>query len=139
MTRVLAALLLTLSGGCSYLGYHKRERAERVPSAEGERVEFPDSFEGAIDMKGPLVAALEIAMNEFLPPGAKVEARGGSEVIANCLSRRSTYDVLAMAYGDGLFYVSFSPRVERCGLADEILDGGAEYIVDSRGRVVRRR
>ncbi|WP_144370234.1 hypothetical protein [Myxococcus stipitatus] len=98
---------------------------------------FPDSFTGAVDLQGPLVAALEVAMNEFLPPGSKVKSHGDSEALSECLSRRSTYDVQAMAYGEGLFYVSFTPHVGRCGLSDEILDGGAEYVIDGKGRIVR--
>ncbi|WP_338872938.1 hypothetical protein [Myxococcus stipitatus] len=139
LTPWLPALVWMLSSGCSSQGPHQREKAERVPAAEGERVAFPDSFTGAVELSGPLAAALEVAMNEFLPPGAKVKPHGGGEAISECLSRRSTYDVQAMAYGEGLFYVSFTPRVERCGLSDELLDGGAEYVIDGKGRVVRSR
>ncbi|MCP3139991.1 hypothetical protein [Pyxidicoccus xibeiensis] len=135
----MVVLLGSTMGGCSLFGYYKVEKAERLPSSESEKVPLPESFEGAIDLKGPAVAALDVAMKDFLPPGRKVQWTDGYQPLEECLSRRETYDALVLPYGDGLFYVSFSPDIERCGLKTAILDGGAEYVVDGRGRILRVR
>ncbi len=133
---VPVVVLAQVLSGCSLLGYYKRPKAERAPPEEVQTVSFPESFEGAIDIRGPLMAAVEVAMNDFLPPGTKVTVTDNYEPMERCLSRRDTYDVVALPYGDGLFYVSFTPHLERCGLANTILDGGAEYILDGRGRIL---
>jgi hypothetical protein len=133
---VPVVLVAQMLSGCALLGYHRRPKAERAPPEEAQQVSFPDSFEGAIDIRGPLMAAVEVSMNDFLSPGAKVTVTDGYEPLEQCLSRRDTYDVVALPYGDGLFYVSFTPHLERCGLANTILDGGAEYILDGRGRIL---
>ncbi|MFP2925097.1 hypothetical protein ACLESO_07745 [Pyxidicoccus sp. 3LG] len=140
MQRLLVVLAIggTLSG-CSLFGYYKLEKAEVLPPSESEKVRLPESFEGAIDLKGPAVAALDVAMKDFLPPGRKVRWTDGYQPLEECLSRRDTYDALVLPYGDGLFYVSFSPVLERCGVKTAILDGGAEYVVDGRGRILRVR
>lgn len=72
-----AALCIGLLSGCSYLGYYKREKPEWAPPEEASKVRFPDSFEGGVHLTGPMVAALEVAANEFLPPGAEVEGKCG--------------------------------------------------------------
>lgn len=135
----LVVLLSSVLSGCSLLGFYRLPRAERVPPEEAGKVSFPESFEGAIDINGPLLSAVEVAMNDFLPPGAQVRVSDGYEPLERCLSRRDTYDVVALPYGEGLFYVSFTPRLERCGLANAVLDGGAEYVIDGRGRVLQSR
>lgn len=138
--RLLAVMALggPLSG-CSLFGYYKLEQARTLPPAEQDRVRPPESLEGAVELKGPAVAALEVAMRDFLPPGRKVRWTDGYGPLEECLSRRDTYDVLVLPYGEGLFYVAFSPVVERCGLKTALLDGGAEYVVDGLGRVLRVR
>jgi hypothetical protein len=135
-TLLLGLLAGTVLSGCSLLGYYKLEKAERAPPAEAAQVRFPDSLEGGTELNGPAVAALEVAMKDFLPPGRKVHWSDGYKPLEDCLSRRDTYDTLVVPYGDGLFYVSFSPVIERCGLKTAILDGGAEYVVDGRGRIL---
>ncbi|NMO20972.1 hypothetical protein HPC49_50505 [Pyxidicoccus fallax] len=143
MRRLCAVLVVMVLGqalgGCSYFGYHKLEKPETLPAVEGEKVRLPESFEGAVELQGPSVAALEVAMRDFLPPGKKVRWKDGYAPLEECLSRRSTYDALVLPYGEGLFYVAFTPMIERCGLKTAILDGGAEYVVDGRGRVLRVR
>lgn len=139
--KVSAPLLLlsVLLSGCSFLGYYKREKAVRVPPEEAGKVKPPESLDGATNMTGPMVAALEVAMNDFLPPGTTVQVSDHYKPLEQCLSRRDTYDVSVMGYGEGLFYVSLSARPERCGLETTLLDAEAEYIVDGKGRILRVR
>jgi hypothetical protein len=37
---------------------------------------------------------------------------------------------------DDLYFVSFSPSLKRCGLERYILDGGAVYAIDGKGRIL---
>ncbi|MCP3065445.1 hypothetical protein LXT21_42450 [Myxococcus sp. K38C18041901] len=122
--------------GCSLLGYYKPKQAERAPPVESAKVAFPDSFEQGTHLDGPAMAALEVAMNAFLPPDRRPEAR--DEALARCLARRDTYDTTVMKENDDLYFVSFLPRLSRCGIDLEtpIMDAGAVYAIDARGRIL---
>lgn len=137
-TSALTALLCLalLLNGCTLLGYHKVRRAERALPQESAKVSFPDSMEQGVHLDGPTVAILEVALNEFLPPDAKAEAR--SEKLAKCLSRRDTYDVTILKENDDLYFVSILPRFSRCGIELEtpIMDVGATYAIDRNGRIL---
>jgi hypothetical protein len=133
---ISAAICLGLLSGCSFLGYYKREKPERAPPEEASTVQFPDSFEGGVHLTGPMMAALEVAANEFLPPGSEVEGKGVEERVLKCLSRRDTYEVFVLQSSDNLFFVRFSPVLKRCGIDSEILDGGAVYAIDGKGRIL---
>lgn len=126
----------SLLHGCARFGYYKLPKAERAPAEEAAKVTFPDSMEQGVHLDGPAMAALEVAMNDFLPPDAKAEAR--TEELARCLSQRSTYDVTVLKQDDQLYFVSFLPRLSRCGieLAAPIMDAGATYAIDGRGRIL---
>ncbi|WP_163997621.1 hypothetical protein [Pyxidicoccus caerfyrddinensis] len=128
--------LSLLMNGCSLLGYHKVKRAERAPPEEAARISFPDSMEQGIHLDGPTAAALEVAMNEFLPPDAKAEAR--NEQLAKCLSRRDTYDITVLKANDDLYFARILPRFSRCGIELEtpIMDVGATYAIDRNSRIL---
>lgn len=132
-------LLSSLLNGCSYLGFYRREKAERASPEEAATLTFPNSLEGATHMTGPMMAALAVAMNEFLPPGSAWETEDPDKRVAACLSRWSTYETLVLKDSDELFFVTFIPDLKRCGLEEEILDGGAVYAIDGRGRVLGMR
>lgn len=131
-----AVLCLGLLNGCSFLGYYKHEKAVWAAPEEAGEVKFPDSFEGGVHLPGPMMAAVEAAANEFLPPGSKVEGKGVDERLLECLSRRDTYETFVLQASDDLFFVRFSPVLKRCGLDTPILDGGAIYAVDGKGRIL---
>ncbi|MFY2556173.1 hypothetical protein ACN469_00860 [Corallococcus terminator] len=137
-TSPLIALLCgaSLLSGCSLLGYHKPRKAERAPPEEASKVTFPDSMEQGVHLDGPAMAALEIAMNAFLPPDRKPDAR--DEALARCLARRDTYDASVLKENDDLYFVSFLPRLSRCGIELEtpLMDAGAVYAIDARGRIL---
>jgi hypothetical protein len=137
MKKVIAVAVLPLMlSGCSFLGFHVTRRAERAPPEESAKVVFPGYFDNEIHVPGPMAVALEVAMNEFLPPGSKVRTNDPDKRVANCLSLRSSYEVLLIKSSDDLFFVKFIPNLERCGLKNEILDGGATYAIDGKGRVL---
>lgn len=126
----------SLLAGCSYFGYYKIQKAEHAPPQEAEKVSFPNSYEEGIHLDGPAMAALEIARNEFMPPG--VRATSSDERLARCLARRDVYDVTVLKANDDLYFVSFLPNLARCGIEPEVMlmDAGAVYAIDGRGRVL---
>ncbi|WNZ62747.1 hypothetical protein QEG98_02710 [Myxococcus sp. MxC21-1] len=128
-----------LQHGCALSGYYKLPKAERASPEEAANVTFPDSMDQGTHLDGPALAALEVAMNDFLPPDAKAEAR--TEELARCLSQRSTYDVTVLKHDDQLYFVSFLPRLSRCGIELDapIMDAGATYAIDGHGRILSER
>jgi hypothetical protein len=122
--------------GCTFFGYYKHEKAVWATPEEAARVEFPNSFDGGTSLTGPMVAALNVAMKEFRPPGSKVKVNDGDERLARCLSQWETFDTSVIQAGDNLFFVRFFPDISRCGIHDIILDAGAVYAVDGQGRIL---
>ena len=121
--------------GCSYFGYYKYEKAVRAPASLAEKVQFPDSYQGGIHTDGRLTRALAVAMNDYLPPGAKLT--GDNQPVAQCLSRWDTYDIYIQRASDELFFIYLFPILARCSLDDSIImDAGAEYAVDGEGRIL---
>lgn len=133
---ILLVCCTHLLTGCSLLGYHKYEKARRAPLAESEKVTFPNSYAEGIQLDGPSLAALSVALNEFMPPGS--EAKTPSEPMSRCLSRRDTYDVSVLKADDGLYFVNILPDLSRCGIepTTPLLDVGATYAIDKEGRIL---
>ncbi len=134
---LLIACCASFLSGCSFFGYHQRQEPVWAPPEEAERVVFPNSYEGATQLDGPSMAALEVARSAFMPPGSKAQAP--DERMARCLLRRDVYDVSVLKVNDNLFFVSFSPEFSRCGLETKdllIFDAGATYAIDGQGRVL---
>lgn len=125
-----------LLSGCAILGNHKPQKAERAPPEEASKVTFPASMEQGVHLDGPAMAALEVAMTAFLPPDRQPEPR--DEPLARCLARRDTYDATVLKKNDDLYFVSFLPRLSRCGIELEtpLMDAGAVYAIDARGRIL---
>ncbi|RKH62177.1 hypothetical protein [Corallococcus llansteffanensis] len=138
MTRPLlsAVVILGLLPGCSLFGYYKYERAPRGTPEEAERIDFPDSYAEGIHLRGPELAAFIVALNEFIPPHSKADT--GNEALTKCLTRRDTYDATLLKASDDLYFVSFLPKIERCGIHLDIpiLDAGADYAIDRNGRIL---
>lgn len=141
ITRLLVLALIAcgagLLSGCSFFGYYRYKGAERAPPTEAEKIVFPTSYEKGVHLDGPMMAALEVARNEFMPPGAKIEAH--NEQMAQCLRRRDIYDVSILKASDDLYFVNFSPEWSRCNINMEnfiILDGEVTYAIDGHGRVL---
>lgn len=138
-TTMGVALLCVPLAGCSLLGYHRAKKAPWAGPEEAAAVVFPTTFKEGVHLGGPMMAALEVAMNEFLPVGAEFQSNDPDKRVAQCLSKRSSYDTHVLQAGDDLFFVWFSPDLSRCGLNEPILDGGAVYAIDGQGRILDRR
>ena len=136
MSRVFLVMIpcAVLMAGCGFLGIYRHQKAEWAPPAESARVDFPNSFEQGTHLSGPRMAAVKIAMDDFMPPGTRV--KGDNEQLAQCLSRWATYDVSVLQPSEDLFFVRFFPVTSRCGLDVMVLDAGAVYAVDSKGRIL---
>ena len=129
-----ACLFLTGCPLLNHLGYYKHPKAERASPEEAEKIRFPDSFENGPRLTGPMMAALKVAMDDFLPIGAK--GSGDNEQIARCLDRWDTFDTSDLQVNEDLFFVSFLPHLSRCGLDAIVLDAGATYAIDGKGRIL---
>lgn len=120
--------------GCGLLGIYIGHKAEHASLEEAEKVKFPSSFENGNHLSGAKLAAIRVAMEEFLPPGKKLT--GDNPQLAQCLSRWETYDVSVLQSQEDVFFVRFFPVISRCGLDVTVLDAGAVYAVDARGRIL---
>ena len=134
-----AVVLLGLLPGCSLFGYYKYERAPRGTAEEAERIDFPNSYAEGTHLDGPALAAFIVALNEFIPPHSKADT--GNEALTRCMTRRDTYDATVLKANDDLYFVSFLPKIERCGIQLEvpILDAGADYAIDRNGHILGER
>ncbi len=133
-------LLAGMASGCSWLGFYRFEKPEHAPPEEAATVRFPDSMEEGARLSGPTLAALRIALDDFLPPGSAFNSEDPDRRVAACLSQQSTYDTRVYAREtEAVFFVAFVPDLKRCGLTEEVLDAGAVYAIDSKGRILDRR
>ncbi|MBM7118391.1 hypothetical protein [Archangium primigenium] len=64
-------LLLPGCAVLNLLGYYKYQPAEKAPPTEAEQVRYPASFEGGPRLDGPMMNALHVAMEDFMPPGVR--------------------------------------------------------------------
>ncbi|RKH06881.1 hypothetical protein D7V97_21970 [Corallococcus sp. CA053C] len=130
--------LCGLMQGCSLFGYYKYERPERIPPEVGDRIRDPSpkTFVATTEMDGPTLAALRVALADYMPPGAK--ASGNYEPLVRCFSRRDVMDVEINKVNDDLYLVSFSANLERCGMPPHtlVMDAGATYLIDGQGRIL---
>ncbi|WP_375756079.1 hypothetical protein [Corallococcus exercitus] len=136
---LLGVMVCVLGQGCSYFGYYKYERPERIPPEEGTRIRDPDprTFQTTTELEGPTFAALQVAMKDFFPPGAK--ASGNHERLVRCLGRRDIFDVRIQKANDDLYVIDFSANLDRCEEWPPdavVLDAGATYLIDGKGRIL---
>ncbi len=133
---LIAGCCTSILSGCHLLGYYKYEKAARAPPQEAAMVRYPDSFDDGIHIKGSMLLAVAVALNDFFPPGKTVRANGPNKRMAECLSRKETYDISAMKISEDLYFVRLIPFVSRCGINESILDGEAVYAIDGQGRIL---
>jgi hypothetical protein len=132
----LLVCCIGLLPGCSLLnhfGYYKHEEARRASPEDAEKVRFPASFENGLRVRGPMLNALHVAMDDFLSAGRKF--KGDDERIIQCLNRWDTFDTSVLQIED-LFFVSFIPHPSRCGIEEIIVDAGATYAIDATGQIL---
>lgn len=136
MKRMLLLVVLGAMGGagCSRLGYYRYERPERASPEEMERFSMPAKVEAGVELTGPMMAALKVAMDDYRPPWVKPEDQQYPD--EKCLADWSYIDVKVVDGKDGFFYVYFLPDLNRCGPGFVVLHAGAVYVVDAKGRIV---
>ncbi len=127
--KLLAMLCLGLSACAG-----ARRPIPYVPPEEAAWFKFPEELpdEGRTSVSGPLAAAIQLAMDDFLPWGTE-PPRGASREEA-CLAQRQSYDVTAAPASEGIVWVSITLSPGACTRGGPLLDAGAEYAVDVRKR-----
>lgn len=136
--RTLLALLLCgawLLPGCSYFGYYKHQKAEWATPQEAASVQFPDSLDKGVRLTGPMMAALKVAMDDYRPPSINLKALTPPD---SCLARWEYIQTTVLQVSDELFFVSFTPDLRNCGPGYIVLDAGATYAIDGKGRILAR-
>jgi hypothetical protein len=95
------------------------ERAAVVVGAQGE----------PYDMDGVTLRAIQVAANDFLPPGREPRT---------CLDRQEAHRYRVIRQGDVLF-VQIYVDPTTCGRQYMVLDGSVRYAISAEGRILRRR
>lgn len=128
MKHKLLLPLCILLPACSLLQWYRRP--EHAPPEEAARFQFPLELPAQSRMKIPGVTAtaIQLAMDDFRPPGAKPHA--GATAEEKCLYRRESYNVFTAPGPEGVMFVRFVLDPDACKLADPVLDMGATYAVD---------
>ncbi len=133
----LPLFVLTQSGCASVMGqfgYYKHPPAPRAAPDEAERVQFPDSLQEGVQLSGPMMSALKVAMEEYRPPSLQLKTLDTPE--DRCLARWEHIRSTVQQANDNLFFVRFTPDIRDCAPGVILLDGGATYAVDRQGRVL---
>jgi hypothetical protein len=82
-------------------------------------------------LPGPMAAAIQLAMEDFLPWGSRPPK--GATPREACLHQRQAYDIHASPGGDGIMLVRISTHAGVCQWGgDPVTDMGATYAVDTR-------
>lgn len=122
---MLCLTLLACTAQMSHVPHAPPEEAAwfKVPEA------LPDSERQNIP--GAMAAAIQLAMDDFLPRGASLPSGAGPQ--GQCLAQRQSYDVEAVPGPEGVIWVSIYPSPGACRQGGPFLDtGSAIYAVDSR-------
>lgn len=108
-----------------------------APPEVAASIQFPEwSKETTTTLEGPELKALQIAMDDFRPPGK--QPPGDAEALTRCLQRIENYDVW-LRRGEKMTFVHFTPQEEkRCGLEPLPMDVGASYAIGDDGMILKR-
>ncbi|WP_224373157.1 hypothetical protein [Hyalangium versicolor] len=133
MKRSLLWVLCALLPACAF--FRRPPRPVYAPPQEAAAVTFPVEpleLKGSVTVSGNLLAAVELAMEDFLPWDLRVPT--GATPREVCLAKRETYDVIAAPGDGGLVFVQIWVRPGACE-GPMAVDLGAYYAID----VVQRR
>jgi hypothetical protein len=132
MKRLPLLLLCAWLPGCALFPFLQRPpRPVHAPPSEAASVTFPPELpaEGRQVLSGPMVVAIQLAMEDFLPWDVKPHAGATPREI--CLYKRDSYDVIAAPASAGLIYVNIYPRPGACEMGGPpVLDMSATYAID---------
>lgn len=93
-----------------------------APQAEADRVEFPQielPEPGRIRLDGNVAAAIQLAMEDFLPWDAQRKPVADR---APCLDQWESYDVTTAALPESVLLVRFEPNLERCASEQQLVE-----------------
>lgn len=131
--RQLPVLLAVILSGCMLL-----RRPHSAPLEDDTSIVFPrfsertavavGTGEELYELDGVMLRAAMVAVNDFLPPGAKNPS---------CWDRQEAYRYRVIRQGD-IVFVRISPDLAYCGRKFLMLDAGATYAISSEGRILRR-
>jgi len=124
-----------LLSGCGYFGIYRHHPAERASPEEAAAVRFPDSLEQGVRLTGPMMAALKVAMDDYRPPGMRPEKLQPPD---SCLANWKYIQTTVLQVSDTLFFAEFAPDLRTCGPGYILLDAGATYAIDDKGRILGR-
>jgi hypothetical protein len=74
-------------------------------------------------------------MDDYRPPETNPDALKPPD---SCLTRWEFIQTTVLQANENLFYIDFSPDLRRCGPGFIVLDSGATYAVDNKGRILSR-
>ncbi|NOJ80779.1 hypothetical protein [Myxococcus xanthus] len=126
-------ILMSLMSGCMHL----RSKTPVAPPEVSAGIQFPEwTKEASTTVDGTQLKALQLAMEDFLPPGTKPPKN--ADAMTQCLYRIETYDAW-LQRGEKMTFVHFTPKEqERCGLRPEVMDPGASYAISDDGVILKR-
>lgn len=129
--------LLFLLPLCAWLPacmlFQRPPRPVHAPPHEAVNFEWPQVLpsEGREHLSGTLLAAIQLAMEDFLPWDLKTPKDAPPR--EQCLDKRDSYDVVAVPGGEELVYVEILLRPGACEMDGEVLlDAGGLYAIDTR-------
>ncbi len=103
-----------------------------VPPEEAAWFKIPDELpeEGRQSISGTMSAAIQLAMDDFLPWDANPHR--GATPREVCLHQRQSYDVKAAPGPEGVILVRIDAEDGACIKGGPVIDMGATYAVDVR-------
>lgn len=129
---VVVGLSLLLFSGC----IHIHRKAPIAAPEVAERIQFPQWGKSATAVTGSQLKALQIAMDDFRPPGSGSSTH--EDALVRCLQKIENYDAWVVR-GEGLTFIHFTPEEgERCGLDSNAVDLGVSYAVSDDGIILKR-
>lgn len=130
MKRAFVVLCCLTLPGCALL--RRYPRPVHTSPEEAAKVEFPrfdPPAQGRQVVAGPMLKAIQLAMDDFLP--WDIQPHKGATAREVCLYQRESYDATAAPGPEGVMFVRFTVRDGICDVnGTPILDMGATYAVD---------
>jgi hypothetical protein len=130
--RSLLLLLCAWLPACAF--FQRPPRPVHASPQEAASFKWPEvlPYEGHQLFSGITLAAIQLAMDDFLP--WDTQPHKGATPREICLYKRESYDVNVVPGAENLVYVQIFPREGACESADDpiALDGGATYALDTR-------
>ncbi|WP_224360514.1 hypothetical protein [Hyalangium versicolor] len=130
MKRPLLLLLCALVSACAL--FRRPPHPVYAPPEEAAAVTFPAeplATGGHVSLSGNQLAAIELAMEDFLPWDAKPGKEASPREV--CLSKRASYDVIAAPGPEGIVFVEIYARPGACDMGlGPVLDFEATYAID---------